>query len=102
MDSINQPDFLFNKNFYYPYQKIITSFSIGGCSQSGLLSLKSQVESNSPKPLPTLSCLFSMPPDLKSEKEWLGRFEVIYNITASSCTQTRTTSQRNPRSASPP
>ena len=36
MDTIKQPEFLFNKTFYYPYKKIIESFSIGGYSSEDL------------------------------------------------------------------
>ncbi len=99
MDSMIKPDILFNRTFYYPYQKIIKSFSIGGCSQSDLLSLKSQEESNAKKTLLKLSCLFSLPSEVKNEKEWLSCFQVIYNIMVSSSTQTRTFSQGNPHSA---
>lgn len=99
MDSMLKHDILFNRTFYYPYQKIIKSFSIGGCSQSDLLSLKSQEESNAKKTLLKLSCLFSLPSEVKNEKEWLSCFQVIYNIMVSSSTQTRTFFQRNPHSA---
>lgn len=76
MEADNKKAILFNTNFFFPYEKIIESISIGGCNKGALLKLKEDYDSKKEPIIPELSNLVSFPSSSKKSGEWKSIFEV--------------------------
>ena len=79
MESEEQKGLMFNTNFFFPYQKIIESISIGGCNNRALLKLKEDYDARKDPIIPELSNLVSFPSSSKKSSEWKSIFEVYFN-----------------------
>ena len=80
MESEEQKGLMFNTNFFFPYQKIIESISIGGCNNEALLKLKEAYDERKNPIIPEMSNLVSFPSPSKKSSEWKSIFEVIFKI----------------------